>query len=122
MTGVDLPSSLALARVGSDIVKATEDLEGGVTLDALVFAEVGLLSAVNLGKLDVLLLESCGGLLVLGGEGLAVAAPGSKDCRKKLSAADGGEERLQWGLTLSEDEIVGLDKLLEGVLGQLMNI
>lgn len=33
-----------------------------------------------------------------------------------------GGERLQWGLTLSEDEIVGLDKLLEGVLGQLVNI
>lgn len=92
MTGVGLPSSLALARVGSDIVKATEDLEGGVTLDALVFAEVGLLGAVNLGELDVLLLESCGGLLVLGGEGLAVTAPGSKDCRKKLLAADGGRE------------------------------
>jgi hypothetical protein len=122
MTGVGLPSSLALARVGSDILKATEDLEGGVTLDAMVFAEVGLLSAVNLGELDVLLLEGCSGLLILGGEGLAVTAPGSKDCGKKLLATDGGEERLQWGLTLSKDEIVGLDELLEGVLGQLVNI
>jgi hypothetical protein len=122
MTGVGLPSSLALARVGSDILKATEDLEGGVTLDALVFAEVGLLSAVNLGELDVLLLEGCSGLLILGGEGLAVTAPGSKDCGMKLLATDGGEERLQWGLTLSKDEIVGLDELLEGVLGQLVNI
>lgn len=122
MTGVGLPSSLALARVGSDILKATEDLEGGVTLDALVFAEVGLLSAVNLGELDVLLLEGCSGLLILGGEGLAVTAPGSKDYGKKLLATDGGEERLQWGLTLSKDEIVGLDELLEGVLGQLVNI
>jgi hypothetical protein len=122
MTSVDLPSSLALARVGSDIIEATEDLEGGVTLDALVSTEVGLLSAVNLGELDVLLLEGRSGLLILGGEGLAVATPGSKDCRKTLLTADGGEERSQWSLTLSEDEIVGLDELLEVVLGQLVNV
>ena len=42
-------------------------------------AELGLLSAVDLGQLDVLLLQLCGGLLVLGGKGLAVTAPGSED-------------------------------------------
>lgn len=76
----NLPRSLALTAVGSDVVKATEDLEGGVTLNAVGLAEVSLLSAVDLGEADVLLLEGGGSLLVLGGEGLAVAAPGSEDC------------------------------------------
>jgi len=43
-------------------------------------AELGMLSAVNLDELDALLLEGGGGLLVLGGEGLAVSTPGSVDC------------------------------------------
>lgn len=75
----NLPRSLALTTVGSDVVKTTEDLEGGVTLNAVGLAEVSLLSAVDLGEADVLLLEGGGSLLVLGGEGLAVAAPGSED-------------------------------------------
>jgi hypothetical protein len=57
---------LALAAVRGDIVEASEDLEGRVTLDTVVAAEVGLLGAVNLGQSNVLLLEGCGGLLVLG--------------------------------------------------------
>ena len=75
----NLRSSLALALVGGDVVKATEDLEGRVALDAELRAEVGLLRAVDLGELDVLLLEGRGSLLVLGGQGLAVAAPGGED-------------------------------------------
>ncbi|KAI6760212.1 hypothetical protein HG531_013413 [Fusarium graminearum] len=99
---VDLPSSLALTGVGSDILKATEDLEGGVTLNAVLLAEVRLLSAVNLGEPDVLLLEGSGSLLVFGGKGLAVTAPGSENY--------GG------------DKIVGLDELVKCVLGKLANI
>lgn len=72
-------SSLALATVGGDVVKALEDLEGGVALNAVILAEVSLLSAVDLGELDVLLLEGGGSLLVLGCEGLAVTAPGGED-------------------------------------------
>lgn len=90
---MNLPSSLALARVGSDVLEATEDLEGGVTLNTVVLAEVGLLSAVDLGESDVLLLEGSGSLLVLGGEGLAVTAPGSEDCRGVLSVAVRLEKR-----------------------------
>lgn len=82
---VHLRSSLALSSVGRDVVRATEDLEGRVTLNTIVFAEISLLSAVDLGELDVLLLEGGGSLLVLGGEGLAVAAPGGVDCWEKLS-------------------------------------
>jgi hypothetical protein len=83
--GDNLRSSLALASVGGDGLEAAEDLEGRVTLNAILLAEVGLLSAVNLGELDVLLLEGGGSLLVLGGEGLAVAAPGSEDCGVETS-------------------------------------
>ena len=105
---MDLPSSLALARVGSDVLEATEDLEGGVTLNAVVLAEVGLLSAVDLGESDVLLLEGSGSLLVLGGEGLAVTAPGSEDCREILSVAvrferDGLDQDLHSARTRSLD-------------------
>ena len=84
--GGNLRSGLALASVGSDVLKATEDLEGRVTLNTVVLAEVSLLSAVNLGELDVLLLQGGSSLLVLGGEGLAVAAPGSEDWRRAKSA------------------------------------
>ncbi len=80
---IDLPSSLTLASVWGDVVKTTEDLEGRVTLDAVILAEIGLLSAVDLGEPDVLLLESGSSLLVLGGEGLAVTAPGSEDYKNE---------------------------------------
>lgn len=73
-------SSLALALVRGNVVKAAEDLEGGVALNTVLLAEVLLLCAVDLHQLDVLLLEGGGGLLVLGGEGLAVATPGGEDC------------------------------------------
>ena len=84
--GGHLRSSLALATVGSDVLKATENLKGRVTLNTVVLAEVSLLSAVNLGELDVLLLKGGGSLLVLGGEGLAVATPGSEDYKEAKSA------------------------------------
>jgi hypothetical protein len=57
---------LALAAVRGNIVEASEDLEGRVALDTVVTAEVSLLGTVNLGQSNVLLLEGCGGLLVLG--------------------------------------------------------
>jgi hypothetical protein len=75
----NLRSSLALTAIGSNAVRATEDLEGGVALNTMLGAELGMLSAVNLDELDALLLEGGGGLLVLGGEGLAVSTPGSVD-------------------------------------------
>jgi hypothetical protein len=56
VTGAHVRRSLALAAVGGDIVEASEDLEGRVALDTVVLAEVGLLSAVNLGQSNVLLL------------------------------------------------------------------
>ena len=77
----NLRSSLALAGVGGDVVGATEDLEGGVSLNAILAAELGLLCAVDLGELDVLLLKGGGSLLIFGGEGLAVTAPRSEDCK-----------------------------------------
>lgn len=79
---------LALAAVGRDIVKTSEDLESGVALDTVVLAEVGLLGAVNLGQSNVLLLESCGGLLVLGCKCLAVSAPGGEDCEVLLDLVE----------------------------------
>lgn len=83
--GVNVRIGLALALVGGNVIQATEDLEGWVALNAKRLAEVGLLCAVNLGELDVLLLQCGGGLLVLGGEGLAVTTPGGEDCRNRES-------------------------------------
>jgi len=77
--GMDVRSSLALALVGRDVVEATEDLESGVALNAVLLAEIGLLCAVHLRQLDALLLELCCGILVLWGERLAVAAPRGVD-------------------------------------------
>lgn len=79
-------SSLALALVGGDDVEATEDFEGRVTLNAVLLAQLGLLSAIDLSELDVLLLEGGSSLLVLGGKGLAVAAPRGEDWRARLLA------------------------------------
>lgn len=77
--GGDLRSSFTLTSIRAGVLKATEDLESGVTLNAIRLAKLGLLCAVDLGKLDVLLNQSSGSLLVLGGEGLAVTTPGSVD-------------------------------------------
>lgn len=90
----------------------------------MVLAEVGLLSTVDLGESDVLLLEGSSSLLVLGSQSLAVAAPGSEDCRRDSLATggDGSWAECQSRLTLSKDEVVVLDELVKGVLGQLGNI
>lgn len=71
---VDLRICLALAGVGRDVILAAEHLEGRVSLNAICLAELSLLCAVDLDKSNVLLLQGGGGLLVLGGESLAVAA------------------------------------------------
>lgn len=70
---------LAWALVGGDIVRAAEDLESGVALDAILLAEILLLGAVDFGEGDLLVFERRGGFFVLGGEGFAVAAPGCED-------------------------------------------
>jgi hypothetical protein len=43
-----------------------EDLQGGVALDTLLLAKIGLDSAVDLGNWDVVLLQLSGSNLVLG--------------------------------------------------------
>jgi hypothetical protein len=86
-------------------------------------AEVRLLCAVNLDKLDVLVLERGGSLLVLWGESLAVSAPRSEDCRTicQLSVWRRGKG-FAHGRTLCEDNVVIGDKLVEVVLLQLYDI
>lgn len=73
-------SSFPLARVRSDALQTTEDLERWVTLNAICLAEFTLLCAVDLSQLDRLLLQRSSGLFVLRREGLAVTTPGSEDC------------------------------------------
>ena len=70
---------LTLTAIWRDAVEAAEDLEGGVTLNTVLLAEILLLCAVDLDELDVLLLQCRGSGLVLGGKGLAVAAPWCED-------------------------------------------
>jgi len=75
----DNGSGLARALVGLDIVGTAEQLESRVSLHAVALAQLLLLGAVNLCERNLLVLELSSGLLVLGGEGLAVAAPGRED-------------------------------------------
>lgn len=65
--------------VGLNIVDTAEKLESRVSLHAVALAQLLLLGAVNLCERNVLVLELSSGLFVLGGEGLAVAAPGCED-------------------------------------------
>jgi len=64
---------LSCAGVWGDVVRAAEDLESWVALNAIALAEFGLFCTVNLGKLDVLLLQCGRSLFVLGGKRFAVA-------------------------------------------------
>jgi hypothetical protein len=75
----DQAVGLALAAIGRDVLRAAEDLEGGVALDAVLLAEILLLSAVDLDERNVLLLQRSRSRLVLGRKGLAVAAPWRED-------------------------------------------
>lgn len=79
MAGKYIRSRLPGARVGSDVVEATEHLECWVTFDAVLLAEIGLLGAVDFDERNVLFLQSGGSLLVLWSQSLAVAAPRCKD-------------------------------------------
>lgn len=55
-----------------------------VSLDTIGLAELGLVNAVNLGDLNVLLLERGSGLLVVRGESLAVTTPTPTQHGKRL--------------------------------------
>ena len=59
--------------------KQGRDVGLRVSLDAFCLAEIGLVDTVDLGKLDVLVLEGGGRLLAVRSEGPAVAAPGRKE-------------------------------------------
>ena len=84
----DNGSGLARALVGLDVVDAAEQLKGRVSLHAVALAQLLLLGAVDLCKGNVLVLQLGSGLLVLGGEGLAVTAPGCEDYAKVSIAID----------------------------------
>jgi hypothetical protein len=71
--------SFSRAGVRLDVIWATEDLDGRIALDAIVFAQITLGCAVNLDERDVLLLQCGGGFLILGSQGLAVTAPGCEE-------------------------------------------
>jgi hypothetical protein len=100
--GRDARSSLALALVGRDVVKATEDLESGVTLDAVLLAEIGLLCAVHLRQLDALVFKLCRGILVLWGKRLAVTAPRGVDWDGAVSKCSGAGNAREQTHTLRE--------------------
>jgi hypothetical protein len=98
----DVRWCFAGARVWLDVVKASEDLDCWVSLNAIVFTKFCLFCAVDLYKRNVLLFQSCSGFLIFGRESLAVAAPWRKEFRK--------------------DQVMVLDKVFECVLssGQAM--
>jgi hypothetical protein len=65
--------SLSCARIWGNIVWATEHLKRWVAFDAIALAEISLLCAINLSKLDVLLLQCGCGFFVFRGKCFAVA-------------------------------------------------
>lgn len=70
------------AGVWCDVVKATEDLDGRIALDAIIFAQLCLLCAVNFDEGNILLFQSGCSLLILRCESLAVATPWRKELGK----------------------------------------
>lgn len=70
---VDVRWGLSGTAIWGNVLRAAENLEGWVSLDAEALAEVDLFCAVNLGQPDVLLLQCSCGLLVLGCQSFAVA-------------------------------------------------
>jgi hypothetical protein len=70
--------SLARALVFAVLAIAV-DLKGRVALNALGLAEIGFLNAIDLGQLNVLVLEGGGSLLVVRGEGFAMSTPWRKE-------------------------------------------
>ena len=106
--GVNLRSSFPLALVGADVVETTEDLEGGVALNTVGLAEIGLLCAVDLDELDALLLQCSGSLLVLGGERLAVTTPWCEEFDKDERLR--GDGRLKVGSGEAQNVGVAIGK------------
>lgn len=86
-----LPSPLIRLR----ILQATEDLDGRISFNAILLAQIRLLCTIDLGQRNALLLELGCRLLVLGRQSLAVAAPRREELR--------------------EHEIVRRDEFLEGI-------
>lgn len=84
------------------VVRASEDLDGWVTLDAIIFAQVGLFCTVDLDEGDIFLFEGGGSLFIFGGQGFAVSTPG-------------GEE-------LCENEVVTFNEIDKCVFLEIVNI
>ena len=61
-----------MTGIWGNVLSAAEDLEGWVTIDAILLAKSSLLGAVNLGQLDIFLLQCGGGILILGGKCFAM--------------------------------------------------
>lgn len=94
----DLRLRLTSSPVRLGILRAPENLHGRVTLDPIISAQVLFGSAVDLDERDVLPLQFGGSLLILGGQSLAMTAPGGKE--------------------FGQDQVVLLHESAESVLGQ----
>ena len=71
--------SFPCTAVRGDLVRPSEDLEGRVSLNTIVLAQITLLCAIHLHQWNVLLLQCRRSLLILGRKSLAVSAPWCKD-------------------------------------------
>ena len=70
------------ARIWLDVVKAPEDLDCGIPLYAVVFAQVRLLCAVDFHQRNVLLFQRRCSLFIFGCKSLAVTTPWRKELGK----------------------------------------
>lgn len=73
----DANMSLTRILLGRLFISALEELDGGISSDAVLLRQLGLLGGVHLAQADVrtLGLQQTSGLGVLRSQGLAVAAP-----------------------------------------------
>jgi hypothetical protein len=93
---------LSSTGVRLNIVQTSEDFDCGISLNAIIFAEVCFFCAVDLDQSNVLLFESGSSFFVLWSKGLAMTAPGSKE--------------------LSQDQIMLFDKVFEVVSLQIVDV
>lgn len=116
---LQVTSTLVVYRL---LALAIEELEGGEALDTKALAQLSLSIGINLGDLNLVLrvLESGSKLLVNGGKGLAVAAPGRKELDEgRLAGLEddivevGGDEVEDRGLGRNGSSQTGYHQALE---------
>lgn len=90
-----------------------------VSLNTVGLAEICLVDAIDLSQLDVLLLQSGSGLLVMRGKCLAVTTPMH---REGLRMSTTVVQDVPWGEEFDEHQSLGVDGGLEVSIGEVKDV